>query len=251
MSKFSYRLAALVFGVSFAATACGVDEPGSAQEIIAPSTTAVITTPTSTVTSVETTSTSTVPVESLAFEDGESSVTQRLWNDVGSVLVSTTFEFEADPSLELAGGFTAGQGLTVRWTDFDGDDVLVMLQGEQAFRVYRVGNEVFLDDSVEHQELVFAQLLAEALEPLETGIVEEVFTSANNGALVGPDVLYSLPPNETEGQIIVRGGPTVHVIDQESDVNYLIPEGEIMLTREQVGTFENEILKAWYVDQAG
>lgn len=247
MSKFSCRLTALVLAASIVGTACGVNESGAAQALAAPSST----TPADV--DGETSSPDSVDVEVLAFQDVERAEGQQLWNHVNSVSVSSRFEFALDPTLALDGGFTTGQGLTVRWSDpFNDDDVLVMIREDRAFRAYRVGNEVFIDELVgEQQGLFFAELLAEVLRPLETGALDGTSVLSESNPIGQPDIVYSLPSDEVEGQITGGDLVTVDVINQGPDVNYLIPDRATMLTRQEVGTFENEILRTWYLDQAG
>ena len=62
---------------------------------------------------------------------------------------------------------------------------------------------------------------------------------------------YELPPDETEGRILVGGAWEIGVTDLGSTVRYQIPEAGVVLTREEVGNFTNDILRQWYLDQSG
>jgi len=201
--------------------------------------------------------TTTTQVESLPFQDSESVPEQQLWTDATSVSVDWTVgQDDPDGPVQIIGGFTAGQGLTARWTDPLGDDLLIMIRGDQVFQAVRVGNEVFIGEVEPDQgDYFFAEVLFTLLEPLETGqLPNSAFTFVEvDGVTSGrPGVVYSLAPNETRG--VISGGdqvPPIDVTRQDSGVIYAIPDAETTLTREQVGNSTNTILRTWYLDQAG
>ena len=266
MSKFTTRLVPGLLVLSIVAAACGTDGPASEQVVAAPTASSTSNDgldPAESVVGVSSSTTTISPstsaapnteVEALAFQDGETLAGNQLWTDVESVSVAWTIDFEVDPSLEITGGFTAGEGLTVRWFDPLDGDVLLMMRDEKVLRAFRVGNEVFLGEVGEEQNgLFFAQLLSEVLAPLETGVLPEsanTFVEANDVRSETPDVFYELAPDSSEGTILVGNEWTVDVVDQSS-TSYPIADEEVVLVREEVGTLGNSIFRDWYLDQAG
>ena len=269
MSKCTTRLAPLFLAVSIVAAACGSSGPASDQALSAPDTqssssdaprldesddeasTSSTVTPT---TIAPTTVTPTTLVEALAFQDGETLAGNQLWTDVSTVSVAWTVDFPSDPAIEITGAFSSGEGLTVRWFDPLDGDVLLMLRDDQVMRAFRVGNEVFIGEIGEEQRgLFFAQLLSEVLTPLETGVLPNsanTFVEVNGVRSENPDVFYALAPDASEGTILLGNEWTVDVADQGA-ITYPIPEGEVVLVREEVGNSGNELLRDWYLDQAG
>jgi len=197
-------------------------------------------------------SSTTSVVESLAFGDEEPAPgTQQLWTGVRSVSLEWTIEFESDPSLEIVAGFTAGQGLTARWTDDVEGDVLSMVRDGTWYRAYRVGNEAFLAQEEPGEAGFFVKMLTEVVAPLESGVLPpeaSTFASVDGVSSPVPDVLYELVEGESEGTVSIVGLSTIDVV--RTDAEFVIPEVAVMLTREQVENFSNALLREWYFDQA-
>ena len=260
MSKIRSQLVPLVVAASLIATACINDAAGSgpADLSASESTTAPTTSEAPVPTSApqeQSTTTSSTPADGLAFGEEEPvPSTQQLWNDVDSVVVDWTIEFESDPPLEITGGFTAGQGLTARWNDPIEGDVLVMMRGEQRYRAYRVGNEIFIaEEELGENISLFADLLTEVVEPLETGVLPpgaDTFVVVDGGERVGPDVLYQLPDGAAQGTISIGGSWLIDLARAGSDVRFELAESQVQLTREEVESFPNDLLREWYFDQA-
>jgi len=257
MSKSTARVMCLLLAVAIVAVACGVDEPGS-PAVALDSTTSTTEAPiVESVDAVSAAPTSTT-IDALAFNDTEEAeVQQQLWNDATSVsTVWTIGQSDPDGPIDVVAGFTVGQGLTARWPDESGDDFLVMFQRDQIYQAFRVGNEVFIAEVEPLQEglfseYFFAELLFTLLEPLETGqLPDGAFTFVEaDGVSYGPSVVYALPPNESAGVITADGD--IQVTRQGPEVTYTIPDGEVTLSREDVGNSTNTILRDWYLDQAG
>lgn len=240
------RLVVMFAGLALVAATCGTDVPDSAQA--APE--AVIEESVSNDTSaVVASTTETTVVEALAFADEKAPQTDnQLWTDVTSASVSTAIEFEFDPTLEITGGFTGGEGVTLRWQDAREGDVLAMFRGDGVvLRAFRVGNEVFIGQDLRATEevfnpLFFGEMIAAVIQPLETG---ELPTSASTFEVIDgvaaemPDVFYELVPGETEGRIFVGPDWLVEVEDLGSSVRFEIPDENLMMTREEVGQFDN------------
>ena len=272
MRKILVRAATVVFVLSMVASACGADAPGSPAAAVDPGTpneepavADIEPEPETTTTSIteETETATTVPAEALAFQDEDEFTGHQIWDDVQTVSLRLAIEFDADPTLEISGGFTSGEGATLRWEDPVEGDILAMYNGEQVLRAFRVGNEVFIADQARSDEqqqrdpfgpLFFGDIVAEAVLPLdddELPVSAGVFVTSEDGRSEFPDVYYELPPDETEGRILVGGAWEIGVTDLGSTVRYEIPEAGVVLTREEVGNFTNNILRQWYLDQSG
>lgn len=257
MWNFQTRVGSLLLSLCLVATACGTDASGSPQaDLASPSSASEAAAADDVQTDTSTTSTSLV--EALAFQEEETLAGNQIWDDVESVSVAWTIEFDEDPSSDVIGGFTAGQGLTVRWEDSIEGDILAMFRDDQVFRAFRVGNEVFIAEEPGTEEafgpFFFGELLNAAVAPLGTG---ELPAAANTFVEVEgvrselPDIFYDLAPDVSEGQIIVGGEWTVDVAKDEPGTQYVIPEADTVLTREEVGNLDNAVLRQWYLDQAG
>ena len=88
---------------------------------------------------------------------------------------------------------------------------------------------------------------------LETGVLPNsanTFVEVNGVRSENPEVFYALAPDASEGTILLGNEWTVDVADQGA-ITYPIPEGEVVLVREEVGNSGNELLRDWYLDQAG
>ena len=263
MSKITARLVAILFGFAAIASACGSDAPASSQAASASpgsSSEAEVPVGTQTDTTIASDPTTTTSlVEALAFQEEEASTEHQIWDDVESVSVDWTIEFEAgDPPLNVTGGFTAGEGLTVRWEDLVEGDILAMFTGDQVFRAFRVGNEVFIAEDPGTEDafgpLFVGELAYEAVGPLETGELPDAastFVEVEGVRSELPDIFYDLPPDATEGQIVLGEQWLLDVAKDEPGTRYGIPDAEVTLTREEVGGFDNPVLRQWYLDQAG
>lgn len=258
MSKIRARFVPVLLASSLLATGCVSDAAGSGAASDAPDdSTADIdqAAPSSTIESAaEDVSPTTTMAESLAFGDDDA-VTDphQLWTDVHSVEVDWTVEFESDPTLEITGGYTAGQGLTARWSDEVEGDVLVMVRGDQVYRAYRVGNEVFFAAEDGEDASYFAVLLASVVEPLGTGILPpaaSTYEVVDGVQATEPDVVYSLPSDQSRGTISI-GDQVIDVVDRGANVTFQTPESELALSRDEVLQFDNPLLRNWYFDQAG
>ena len=107
MSKITARLVAILFGFAAIASACGSDAPASSQAASAsPGSSGEAEVPVGTQTDTTIASdptTTTSLVEALAFQEEEASTENQIWDDVESVSVDWTIEFEAgDPPLNLS-----------------------------------------------------------------------------------------------------------------------------------------------------
>lgn len=201
------------------------------------------------------TTSSTTVVEALAFQEEQIETMQKVWDDVDSFSFNWTIDFETDPSLDIDGYYTAEQGLIATWADELDGDVLLVIRDGQSSRGFRVGNEVFIGEAEPATGAFFVEeLVYPALRALETGILPAeagTFVTSNDDASTNPDIVYALTPGEVNGTITIAGQSPIFVRADAPAGGYSIPEVGVMLTREQVGNSGNDLLRTWYVNQAG